>query len=140
MNRARCAPEAAVLQETVVPILIVGIVFSFTAIMVATIFYALHRGRQLRHETIRLALEKGQVLPPELLRDAEAARRPRTDLSRGVILLALGAGTSLFLWTLGIRSWGAGLILVALGLGYAVSHLLTSGERGAARSEPPPAR
>ena len=128
------------LQETVVPIVIIGIVFSFSAIMVATIFYARHRGRQLRHETIRLALEKGQALPPELLRDAEAARRPRTDLSRGVILLALGAGTSLFLWTLGIRSWGAGLILVALGLGYVVSHLLTRTGRETATAEAPPAR
>ena len=129
------------MSSTFIPIFIVGIVFSFSAIVVATVFYSRYRERRLWHETIRLALEKGQAPPPEWFRDAQdAPRARRNDLSRGVILLALGAGISLFLWTYGNRGWGVGFILLALGLGFVASHLLTRGDRGALGADQPSAR
>ena len=50
------------------------------------------------HETLRIALEKGQPMPPELISALQSnvlPRRPTTpenDLRRAVILIALGLG------------------------------------------------
>jgi len=109
------------------PILVSAVVFGFTLAIVVAVLYARHRARQMRHETIRLALEKGQPLPPELL---EPPLRPAGDLARGVKLLALGLGISLMLFFMEKRAWPVGLILLLLGLGYLVSHWLT-GRQGA---------
>ena len=108
-------------------VLVSAVIFGFTLAIVVAVLYARHRARQMRHETIRLALEKGQPLPPELL-EPPAARA--SDLARGVKLFALGLGLSLMLFLMEKRAWPAGLILVALGLGYLVSHWLT-GRQGA---------
>ncbi len=114
-------------------VFIVGAVFGFTAIIVVAAMYMGHRARQMRHETIRLALEKGQPLPPDVLGS------PRQDLTRGVRLIALGIGLAVFLYVVvpsqGLHGhhgvWGVGLILVAIGAGHLVSHWLT-------RGQPPP--
>jgi Domain of unknown function (DUF6249) len=119
--------DRAILQAA--PIFMTGIIFGFSAVFGIVALVLRYRERQLRHDTIRLALEEGQPVPAELLRDPVGARR--TDLSRGIILLSLGAGLSLFLWTAEKRSWGIGLVLVALGLGFIASHAL------AARGAPP---
>lgn len=106
----------------VAPVLVTAVVFGFTLFIVMAVLYANHRARQMRHETIRLALEKGQPLPPELL---ERPSRPGSDLARGVKLLSLGLGLSLMLLLMEKRAWPVGLILVLLGLGYLASHWLT---------------
>jgi hypothetical protein len=124
-------------------VLVVGTIFGFTAIIVVVSMYARHRARQMRHETIRLALEKGQPLPPEALGSLGS---PQQDLTRGVRLVALGIGLSAFLYLLapshgnlhGHNIWAVGLILVAIGVGHLVSYFLTRGrppppERGPAR-------
>ena len=108
------------------PVLVTAVVFGFTLFIVLAVLYAHHRARQLRHDTIRLALEKGQPLPPELL---EAPSRQQNDLARGVKLLALGLGLSLMLFFMEKHAWPVGLILVALGLGYLASHWLTGRQR-----------
>ncbi len=104
------------------PVLVTAVAFGFTLFIVLAVLYASHRARHLRHETIRLALEKGQPLPPELL---EPPARPGSDLARGVKLLALGLGLSLMLLLMEKHAWPVGLILVALGLGFVASHWLT---------------
>jgi len=116
-------------------VLVVGTIFGFTAIIVVVSMYVRHRARQMRHETIRLALEKGQPLPPEVLSS------PRSDLARGVRLIALGIGLALFLYIMapsgvGLHGhhgsvWAVGLILIAIGVGHLLSHWLT-------RERPPP--
>jgi len=106
-------------------VFILFIVFGFSALIVATVFYGLHRSEKLRHETIRAALEKGQPLPPELL---DRPKSRRTDLQRGIILIALGVGISVFLLIEGESSWGAGLIPAALGGGMLVAHLVSRRE------------
>ena len=54
--------------------------------------------RRLRHELLRVALEKGQPLPAELL-DEPQARRNRDDRRSGLIALAVGVAL-LFNWAL----------------------------------------
>lgn len=118
------------MQETIselTPWVTTAIIFGFTLLIVLAVLHARHRAREMRHQTIRLALEKGQPLPPELL---EPPSRPGSDLTRGVKLLALGLGLSLMLLLMEKRAWPVGLILVTLGLGYLASHWLT-GRRGA---------
>ncbi|HTN52395.1 MAG TPA: DUF6249 domain-containing protein [Anaeromyxobacter sp.] len=98
------------------------------AVLIGALYFR-HRSREARHQTIRLALEKGQPLPPELL---ELPRRHRNDLSIGVKLVAVGTGISVFLFLVERRAWPSGLVLVSLGIGYLVSHALT---RDRARGE-----
>ena len=63
--------------------------------------YFKSRERQQLHETLRLAYEKGQTPPPELVEKltagvgAEVTRRsatPENDLRRAVVLIAVGTG------------------------------------------------
>lgn len=122
-------------ETGVISIFVTWIVFGFTAIIVATVLYTRHRDRALRHETIRVALEKGQQVPPELLTDPQGSRARRSDLSYGVLLLFTGVGLSAFLWSIQNRNWAAGLICIALGLGYLVSHVVAS--RGSTRQAEP---
>lgn len=102
-------------------IFIVFTVFAFSAAIVGIVFAGIHRGERLRHETIRAALEKGLPLPPELLATPKSRR---SDLQRGVILVALGVGISLFLLIEGESEWGVGLIPASIGVGLFLSHRL----------------
>ncbi|HEY2048271.1 MAG TPA: DUF6249 domain-containing protein [Caulobacteraceae bacterium] len=83
---------------------------NFTAMVVAVTFWVvvaavvilpvyfryLERGRM--HETLRLAFERGQPIPPELIAAIQSGAVPRRppgperDLRNGIILLAVGLG------------------------------------------------
>ncbi len=116
-------------------VFVIGTIFGFTAIIAVASMYMGHRARQMRHETIRLALEKGQPLPPEVLGP------PRQDKARGIRLIALGIGLGLFLYLLnpstthGHHVWGVGFILIAIGIGHLLSHWMTR-ERKAPEAGP----
>lgn len=59
-------------------------------------FYFRHRSRAETQQTIRLALDKGAQLTPELLdRLGEPVPDKSTDLRRGLVWLALGFGLAL---------------------------------------------
>jgi hypothetical protein len=77
-------------------------------------FSSLRREKQ-RHETLRLMIEKGATLPPELL---VPPRKPRSDFRSGLGLLAVGTGLMLMLRAIptGPGVWTAGLIPFFLGL------------------------
>ena len=127
------------IDSNVAGIVITALMFLLVGAIVGSVVFAGHRAREMRYQTIRLALEKGQPLPPELLRDAERhgrLRHGRNDLQRGVIMLFLGMGLSGFLYLSHRRIWGAGFILIALGFGYLVSHLVGGG--GGRESPPAP--
>jgi hypothetical protein len=85
------------------------IVFAFLAAIIIVPQYLRYRDRARLHETLRIAFERGQPVPPELVEalqfrrrrdgavvdDLQAypvAARPERDLRRGVIWLALGLG------------------------------------------------
>ena len=72
--------------------------FIFVIAIVAINQLNARKKAELHHETIRLALEKGQPLPPELLNPPVAAE-PKTKVSdrkSGLILIAVGIGLYAF--------------------------------------------
>jgi Domain of unknown function (DUF6249) len=72
----------------------------FAGAIVASSMYFENRRRQMWHETARLALEKGQPLPPFPGDPAQPPKPPGSatnDIRSGLISLATGAGLFLFL-------------------------------------------
>lgn len=77
------AARATDFADAIIPIGVVGTIFGFTAVTVGLVSYWTYRARRLHHETIRLAMERGQPLPAALSTDAERTSPPR-DLRRGL--------------------------------------------------------
>ncbi len=75
---------------------------------------------KVRQGTIRLAIEKGAQIPPELL--SPPVRR--SDLRRGLTLVGAGIGIAVMLGLL-IReqpgAWSVGLVPLLIGVGYLVT-------------------
>ncbi len=90
--------------------------------------------RRLRQELLRVALEKGQPLPPELL-DERPGGRERNDRRSGLISIAIGAALYLFLGALvaehGVKwvSLIPGFIGVALLLNWVIERQERNGPR-----------
>lgn len=109
-------------------IVVVSVVFLASTAIVGIVFWYLHRARELRHETIRQALEKGQALPLELL-DGGPNKKRDTDLQKGIKLVATGLGLGLFFHFMfqgqQERLWAIGLIVGFIGIGHLVSHWVT---------------
>lgn len=77
--------------------IIIGIISVIGGIPIAiAALYFRHQQQKLWHETARIALEKGQPLPPQAAEDTE---RPNAaaDFRAGLILIAVGAGLYFFL-------------------------------------------
>ena len=85
-------------MEGIATVLVVGIVFgSITALILGPFYlYFRARSRDRLLQTLRVAFEKGQPLPPEMLASVSSEPQrptpaPERDLRRGVILLAVAA-------------------------------------------------
>ena len=64
-----------------------------TALIISLQLYFAHRIRAETQQTIRAALEHGQTLTAEVLKEiGDASRSPYADLRRGVIAIAIGLG------------------------------------------------
>ncbi len=117
--------------------IVVPTVFFACLVMVigGTLYYRFRRDAQ-RHETIRLMVEKGAEIPPQLL---VTRKRQGSDLKRGILLLAAGAGLSTFLAIVSKQdpAWSLGLVPAFIGAGYLLTWKLQSqrGRDGAAGSE-----
>lgn len=79
--------------------LLMGLVFwTFVGAVILVPTWLRYRDREKMHETLRIAFEKGQGVPPELIIAMQsnlAPRRPSTpesDLRRAVVLIAVGLG------------------------------------------------
>ncbi|BDG02106.1 DUF6249 domain-containing protein [Anaeromyxobacter oryzae] len=134
---ARAGEDSKIAAE-LAPVLATAATFGGAALIVAIVLFARNRTAHLRHETIRLALEKGQPLPPELLAAPRREPDPTRDLRWGLILLGLGAGLGLFLFSLpdARQAAGVGLVPGLLGAGFLVTWLVT-GRAGAGRAGAP---
>lgn len=76
------------MEDVVVPV----VLFLSPALIVWIVSHFNARKRNTVHETLRLAIEKGQVLSPEMMDKMSLLADPvRADLRRGVLALAFGA-------------------------------------------------
>jgi Flp pilus assembly protein TadB len=73
---------------------IAGMIFAAVYVLIKSLTKL--QKEKLRHETIRLAIEKGQPLPPELL-ERSIPNQPTDDRKSGLITLAVGVGLFVFL-------------------------------------------
>jgi len=114
------------IPEAVLPIVIISLlaVFGFPVAIVAVIMFSSWARTRSLHRTVRMMVEKGQPVPPELLSSPAAAPvtvRPWYDLRRGIVLVSVGVGVIMFFgisagWDNGV--WALGLIPSLIGLGY----------------------
>ena len=79
-------------EDILVPIAFFGAI----ALIIWLVVSYRHRGRADKQQTIRLALEKGAELTPELMKSiSEPEPAKNKDLRSGLIWLALGVGLAL---------------------------------------------
>lgn len=122
--------------ETIPWVAIVAIIGSFVMgpVIIFIVFQSIQRRHQLWHETARVALEKGQPLPPmpaDVAPPPPTETKPTNDIRTGLILIATGGGLFLFLNTLVGRGLGfvgaiPGFIGVALLLFGILNAILTT--------------
>jgi hypothetical protein len=113
----------------VASIAVVG-TFATMTLVVFGVLFAIYRIYRQRSETLRLMVEKGIAIPPELIAPRS---RPANDLRRGLVSVGLGVGLSICLAVMGEHgSWTIGLVPLLVGVGYIVSWRLTRED-----SEPP---
>jgi hypothetical protein len=79
-------------------VLVTAIFWGFVASVVLVPLYLRYRDRGRLHETLRLAYEKGQPVPPELIDALKSGITPvrpwtpESDLRRGLVLVGVGLG------------------------------------------------
>lgn len=108
--------------EIIVPVAVFGSV----VLIVFLIMYFKAKTRAGVQKTIRLALEKGSDLTPELLdRLAAPKQNQSSDLRRGIISLAIGVGFILLGYTIGeeeaVRpTLAIGMFPIIIGIAYLI--------------------
>ena len=108
----------------VIPIVAITMltVFGAPVLIVAVIMLINYARARSLHRTVQMMVEKGQPVPAALLAPP-AVPRPRSDLRRGVILIAIGLGVMTFF---GVEdgwhdsAWALGLIPGLIGVGYLI--------------------
>jgi hypothetical protein len=120
------APSAALagdIGSTLVSIGVPAIIFSFVLAVVWGAFFVGYRETRERQETLRLAIEKGVAIPPELVAGAKGESSPEKDLRSGVRLVFVGIGVGVLLWFVAPyrNVWAVGAMLVIFGLGQIVA-------------------
>jgi hypothetical protein len=80
------------------------------------------RRQKLAHETMRLMIEKGLPVPPELINPPPPVKPPKSDLRRGLIWLALGIGLMILLKKVADEPgvWSVGLVPALIGVAYLI--------------------
>ena len=120
------APATALagdLGQTLVSIGVPAIIFSFVLAVVWGAFFLGWRETKEKQETLRLAIEKGVPIPPELIAAAKGETTPERDLRRGIRQIFIGIGLGVLLWFVApFRGvWAVGAMLVIFGIGHVVA-------------------
>jgi hypothetical protein len=84
----------------------------------------------LLHETLRLMIEKGQPIPPELLQSPDGLRRPRNDLRNGLVLIGLGLAVGISLFSQNDADWPMAFIPLLIGAAFLVARKLEQNQNG----------
>ena len=91
-------------------------------------------GRQKRsrmlHDTLRLMIEKGQPIPPELLQPTDPQRRPRSDLRTGLVLVSIGIGVGVMLLLIHHDEWPGALIPLLMGVAFLITWKIEANKNG----------
>lgn len=92
------------MEEVLVPI----VLFASIAAAVIAPFYFRSRDRAKMLEVVRVAYDRGQPVPPELIEAMQTRQAPQLpsserDLRGGVIWLAVGLGVAIFGWMAGFK-------------------------------------
>ena len=114
--------------ESISIILMPVVLFTFIGVSVALGVNARLKRNRMLHETIRAMVEKGQPIPPELLLLQDPARRPKSDLRTGLVLIAVGIGV--FFLPLGNVSSRAGLIPLFMGVAFLIVWKIDANKNG----------
>jgi uncharacterized membrane protein HdeD (DUF308 family) len=127
---ALAAPTAALagdIGSTLVSIGVPAIVFGFVLAIVGGAFYVGYRETRERQETLRLAIEKGVAIPPELVAGASGERNPDRDLRSGIKQIFIGIGVGVLLWFVSPfkNVWAVGAMIAIFGIGHVVAWALT---------------
>ena len=104
-----------------VAMLAVILVFGTPIIIVIVILMHKARRTQRIHQTVVALAEKGLPIPPELFIDKPSADTT-SPLHKGVVLVAVGAGLTIFFLSMADRHapWGVGMIPLLIGVGYLI--------------------
>lgn len=119
-------PISSPSQDWLVPITLFVAIFGF-AVLVALIKL---RQSRMMHETLRLTIEKGQPIPPDLLRFRESRSSSNRDLRYGLVCLALGLGLAGFGWGSHEAHWTVGLIPFLIGWAFLITWKFESKRNG----------
>ena len=127
---ALAAPTAALagdIGSTLVSIGVPAIVFGFVLAIVGGAFYVGYRETKERQQTLRLAIEKGIAIPPELVEGASGERNPDRDLRSGIKQIFIGIGVGVLLWFVSPfkNVWAVGAMIAIFGIGHIVAWALT---------------
>jgi hypothetical protein len=141
-THGRSHSESKDIPDNVIPIVglaVLGVFGGPVFIFALLLYFAFSRNRVM-HRTIRLMVEKGQPVPEALLNPPPHVRK-RSDMRRGVILLMIGIGLTLFFgavndWDNG--AWTLGLIPLLIGVGYLLVWKLEGSPDGQAKADNPP--
>ena len=120
------------IPEGLFPVVAISVlaVFGFPVAIVAVIMFSSWAKSRSLHRTVRMMVEKGQPVPPELFASPPGTViRPWYDLRRGIILLAVGVAFVIFFgltagWDEGV--WALGLIPGLIGFGYILAWRLAN--------------
>ena len=106
-------------NESVIAVVALLVTFGMPIFIVAIVLWYGMRKARLTHDTVLKLAEKGVPIPPELIAPPQK-QRVKSDLKVGIVLLAAGAGLSLFFFEIhGPISLGA--IPALMGIGYIVA-------------------
>ena len=103
-------------------IALLAVLLVFVTPIVIVIAVLVHRARRTQriHQTVVALAEKGLPVPPELFIDKPQDQT--TALHKGVILIAVGLGLTIFFLSMSERHapWGVGVIPFLIGVGYLI--------------------
>ena len=102
--------------HTIVAVLAITLGLGAPIALIGLLLWYKSRKTRLIHETALRLAEKGQPVPPELFMGKD---EPFSDLRRGVVLIGLGIGLSLFMYQVN-APWSVGLIPFFMGAGYLI--------------------
>lgn len=104
-------------------IAIVSVILAFATPVIIVIAILVHKARRTQriHQTVVALAEKGLPVPADLFIDRPPPDQTST-LHKGVILIAVGLGLTIFFLSMSERHapWGVGVIPFLIGVGYLI--------------------